>query len=84
MTADERRIQLTEAEYWKFRASVNDARSIELEASAAAATFRQRTAEALQRTRALFEQLGTAHGFDPKKTYGWDDSTCELIEVPPQ
>lgn len=81
-TPTTRRIKLSEADFWKFRAALNDVRSIELEATEAALKFRQRVADADQSARAFFAQLGRAHGFDPKKTYGWDDSTCELIEVP--
>lgn len=75
------RFKLSGEDYWKFRASINDVRSIELEATEAAAKFRQRVGEAHEKTRALFAQLGAAHGFDPAKNYGWDDATCELIEV---
>lgn len=76
-----RRIKLPEAAFWKFRASVNELSALELDATRAAQRVRQQIAEAEARTRALFEALGKAHGFDPKRHYRWDDTTCELIEV---
>lgn len=75
------RLALPAADYWKFRAHVNDVGAIEAEAAQAAAKFKQRIAGAAQRASDLFAQLGKAHGFDPLKTYGWDDATCELIRV---
>lgn len=76
------RVRLPEAAFWKFRAAVNDVFAIEVEASQAVARFKARASDARDRTTVLFSELGKAHGFDPTKTYGWDDSTCELIEVP--
>lgn len=75
------RTKLPPAEYWQFRACRNEVSAIEVEASKAAAEFRQRVAIAEHRTRELFVRLGKAHGFDPLKKYAWDDATCELIEI---
>lgn len=83
MAATERRIQLTEAEYWKVRAAANEKRAIEMDARDAADGFRRRLAEADAAGAALFQTLAATHGFDAKKSYRWDDTTCELIEVPP-
>lgn len=76
-----KRIKLSGEDYWKFRASVNDVNAIHVEATKAAATFRQRIGAASEKTRALFAELGKAHGFDPLLHYAWNDETCELIEV---
>lgn len=75
------RTKLPPADYWQFRASLNELSAIELDASKAAAAFRQRVAAAEQQRRELFARLGKAHGFDPMKNYAWDDATCELIEI---
>jgi hypothetical protein len=74
-----RPIPIPPAEYWQFRALRSEVAVLELEAMRAAAEIRQRIAAAEAATRTVFERMGAAHGFDPTKTYGWNDETCELI-----
>ena len=71
-------ITLSAGDYWHLRALANDAAAIELEATRAAATFKQRIAAANEAGRKLAEQLG----IDPGKAYRWNDDTCELVAEP--
>jgi hypothetical protein len=80
--ARSRRIVLPADDYWQFRARINDVGVIEAEAVQVAAQYRTRIADASARTRDLFAALGKKHGFDPTKTYRWDDEARTLIEVP--
>lgn len=74
-------VTLQPADYWRFRALMNERHAIESEAAAAAHEFKQRIADADAKARALFADLGNTYGFDPAKTYRWNDATCELVEA---
>lgn len=68
---------LSEIDYWKLRAALNEPAAIDAEARHAAEQFKARIAQAQQHARTLLEQAGC----DPAKAYRWNDATCELIEV---
>lgn len=65
--------------YRQWRIALGDLAQAELEAERAAKHHAQRIATAHQRCRERFATLAKAHGFDPVKSYAWDDETCELM-----
>lgn len=69
--------KLSETQYWKVRALVNDTRAIEVEAAQVAAGYKQRIAAAEQAAKAFFVNVG----LDPAKNYRWDDAACEFTEI---
>lgn len=80
---DERAITIPPAEYWRFRAAVNEARVIELDARIAADEFKRRLVAADQQARDLFAAMGKTHGFDPSQAYRWRDETCQVVRMDP-
>ena len=78
------RVKLPEADYWRLRTAIRDVEAVQLDAMKAAQEFGRRSQEAQQKANAQLVALAKAHGFDPTKTYGWDDETLELIEQVPQ
>lgn len=81
--AKEVRISLDKADYFELRALVRDVEVVEFDALKAADAFKQKAAAAMARRDRKFEHLAKQHGFDPTRTYRWDDQTCELIDVTP-
>jgi len=77
--AAETRIVLERGDYFELRALIRDVEAIELDAMKAAQVYRDRREAARQRSQTKFEALAKQHGFDPTKSYRWDDAACELI-----
>jgi len=76
------RVTLPPEQFWKFRAKVKDLETLQLEAVQAIQQLQAKVHTADAECRALFRDLGKAHGFNPDLTWGWNDETCELVQKP--
>lgn len=68
------RVPIPKAEYCEWRMQMQQVALMQQEAE-------KQIQAAHAKALATFMALGKAHGFDPDKTWSWDDEHCELIEV---
>lgn len=80
----ERRIALERGDYCELAMLGERMLRLEHEARASAAAFAAKIADVQQRSNALLERLGQAHGFKSDGMFKLEDKNCTLVvEEPP-